>query len=296
MGYTLRRQGQAAPASQPSGRKYSLRAAPPKHDEPNLGPAQRQPQRTVRPQARQAQARPAPARQVRAQQQVGAGARSVKTLARYQLLVADQSVLPSFLGSVRLLCGPGNVDLGRIQQGIVALAVDHDTSQLIGRVESATLSHGELRAVASIVDLPRARLYKAEIDAGLRSGISPGFVLHSVEPSRAKGAGPHDMDVVRWEPYEVSSTAVPRNAGARITGEFAMTNSQYQAPSLQSTSDPDGLAIQCARVALRDGKGSTAQLDKLSTFVATFDALVAQGLPRDQAATQAAASAGIRQA
>ena len=290
MTYQLRAaSAQGPPATPPSGRTYRLRGVPVSPVRKPLTPFVA-PRTTAARKAQQVVQRP---RSARAQVAGGKGG-GAKVLATYSLKVATEAALPSFLGSISLRCQPGAVDLARVVAGLCGFAIDHDASAMVGRITSASLSNGELRAVAQVVDLPRSHTYLRELRAGLRSGISPGFLIHTVERSERKGAGEWDFDVTRWEPYEISSTPVPRNAEAKIVGEFGMNSTQYQAPALVTTSDPDALATQCARVAVRDGRGSPAQQAKLSAFLSTYDALVAQGQHRDAAAQAAAASAGIR--
>ena len=226
-------------------------------------------------------------RQVRAEVAKG----GLKTLGRFSLLVADETALPSFMGSITLRCQPGAVDLGRVRSGLVGFCIDHDPSAMLGTVTGARIDGGAVYAEAEVYDLARSRAYLPEIRAGLRSGISPGFIIHEVSPSKCQGAKEFDVVVTKWEPYEISSTPVPRNAEAKIVGEFGMNSTNYAAPSLQSTSDITSLSVECARQLVASGKGSPGQLAKLGAFLSVYDSLIASGQSRDTAAQAAAAAA-----
>ena len=142
-------------------------------------------------------------------------------LAKLRLRVATERTLDGFLGKITLRCGPKNVDLERIEKRMTVFAIDHDPANAIGRIVGAECKSGELYALAEVVDVPKSHGYLREIRAGLRDGVSPGFIIQKVEPSskRDPKAGQYDLDVTAWQPYEVSSTPIPRNVDARIIAE-----------------------------------------------------------------------------
>ena len=287
MRYSVPRKGQNGPQTRPPGMRYSVPAAPPRR-EPERSTWR--PSFTLRPVGTNRRMERTPAVTAQA---TGTSTRA-GVLARYRLLVATERALPSFMGNMTLRCGPENIDLERVRSGLCSFAVDHDVSQLIGRITEAQVSRGEFTAVAELVDVPRAHDVLAEIRAGMRWGVSPGFLIEETEPSKGARPDSFDVDITKWSPYEISTTPIPRNPDARLRGEFAMPSSTKRptaAPELVSTSDLTGLSIAAARVALRQGKARPEQKEFLQAFFDAYDGLIAAGQPRDAAAVAAAEAA-----
>ena len=122
-----------------------------------------------------------------------------------------------FFGKLRLNVGRKNVVQRRISLGKMSFLADHDGSKPIGRVISGKIGQdGVAYATVEMADTPRAREYLAEIDAGIRSGTSPGFIVHEARALREED-DEYDskefmqIDITRWEPYEISSTPIPKN-------------------------------------------------------------------------------------
>ena len=93
----------------------------------------------------------------------------------------DRSV-EALMGSMRLECGPDNIGLERLRLGVLSLAVDHDATQLLGRITSATISGGRLDMQAEISESAYARRILQEVDDMTRTGFSPGFQVQGAEP------------------------------------------------------------------------------------------------------------------
>ena len=213
-------------------------------------------------------------------------------------VAATDAEMDSFLGTIRLDISPEAVDLSRLESGVMALAVDHDVTRLMGRITEATIHPGRLDMEAEISTTPTATSAMAEIDDLTRAGFSPGFLIHKVrildEDDESYDPDQY-MQIVceKWEPYEISSTAIPRNRDARLKGVASMGDVIMDARELVSTSDLVGMSLAAGREILASGQGSAAQRSKLQAFFKLFDAGLENGLSRDVAATAARAESGI---
>ena len=199
-----------------------------------------------------------------------------KPLARYRLRVGDESVLPGLFGNRRLRCGPDNVDLKRVRNGTCDWFAGHDSEQIIGRVESASLAGNALFATTTVADILSGRRYWAEIQNDAREGVSPGFLIEEFSMEGTPGNDDFFMNIIKWSPYEISSTSIPRPHQARVVGKLSMTrglnaDGRPQDGEPSTTDDPVGLSLQVGRKAFRDGKGDAKQRVYLTTFYAAFD-------------------------
>ena len=220
--------------------------------------------------------------------------KSKGVLARLDLLISNERMLPGMFGAVRLMHARENVDLSRINAGLCGFCCDHDATAILGIIERPRIERREFRAVGKMVDIALAKDKLREIKLGLRRGISPGFLVHAVEPSKHPEADTrgYDVDVILWEPYEVSTTGIPRNADARITGVFSMDTTAYRSPPLLSTSDPSALHAEALRMALDDGQFSGSRADVVTRLLGHYDAARADGKTSDEAAQIAAQQVG----
>ena len=211
---------------------------------------------------------------------------------------ATDAEMPSFMGTIRLQIDRDSVDLGRLSGGVMALAIDHDTTQLMGRVVEATVYPGRLGMLAEVSETPTATNTMAEIADLTRQGFSPGFLIHEVrilDEDDDEYYPDQYLQVIctRWEPYEISSTAIPRNRDAKLRGVASMSDAIMGAPELVSTSDLLGLSLAAGRQVVASGKGSAAQRAKLQQFFRLFDTGLENGLTRDKAATAAKLIVGL---
>ena len=216
-----------------------------------------------------------------------------------EFTAASDSPMQAFMGTIQLRINRDSVDLGRLELGLLSLAVDHDTTQLMGRVVEGTIYAGRLDMLAEVSTTPTATNTMAEIDDLLRQGFSPGFLIHETEvidPDHPDYDEDQYMQVIctKWEPYEISSTAIPRNPNARLRGVASMnSNGIMDAPELVSTSDLIGLSLSAARQVLRSGSGSESQREKLTEFFEAFETGIENGLSRDVAAAAAKLVVGL---
>ena len=217
-----------------------------------------------------------------------------------EFTAASDSPMVAFMGTIQLRINRDSVDLGRLGLGLLSLAIDHDTSRLMGRVVEGTIYAGRLDMLAEVSTTPTATNTMAEIDDLTRAGFSPGFLIHEAETLSEgdRGFDENEMfqiEVTRWTPYEISSTAVPRSPDARLKGVasmgtvIAMDDGIMNAPEILNREDMIGLSLAAGRKVLASGKGSAAQRAKLTEFYKLFDAGLESGLSRDLAATAARA-------
>ena len=214
-------------------------------------------------------------------------------------VAASDSPMQAFMGTIQLRIDRDSVDLGRLELGIMSLAIDHDTTRLMGRVTEGTIHSGRLDMRAEVSNTATATEAMAEVDDLTRQGFSPGFLIHETE-TLSEGDRGYDesemfqIEVTRWEPYEVSSTSIPRNPNARLRGVASMnSNAIMDAPEVLHREDMVGLSLAAGRRVLASGQGSAAQRAKLQEFFKLFDAGLERGLTRDVAAAAAKALAGI---
>ena len=246
-----------------------------------------------------AQVRRAGAYIVKAPRPAGKGRRVL------EFVCATNRDMPAmFGGSIRLRCDRNAADLSRLEAGLMALAVDHNAENLMGRVIEVRISGGRITMSAEIGRSDYAARILAEIDDGLRVGFSPGFLVLEAEPLRNTGPAYDEeafqVEITKHQIYEASSTAQPRNLDAVLLGMGGAqsmnvsTNMEVLGgPEIVHIDDEIGLALSTARVALRSGKGSKRQRVKLEAFIRTYDDLREQGQGRDAAAHAAREAAGL---
>ena len=221
-----------------------------------------------------------------------------------EFTAASEYQMQAFMGTLALRIDRDSVDLGRLELGLLSLALDHDTARLMGRITEATIHSGRLDMRAEVSNTATATEAMAEIDDLTRAGFSPGFLIHETE-TLSEGDPGYDKSemfqilVVRWEPYEISSTAIPRSPDARLKGVASMGNVIAMddvitgAPELVSREDPIGLSLVAGREILASGQGSAAQRAKLQEFFKLFDAGLENGLTRDVVAQAAKLVVGL---
>ena len=222
-----------------------------------------------------------------------------------EFTAASEYQMAAFLGTIQLRINRDAVDLRRLEMGILSLAIDHDSTKLMGRITEATIYAGRLDMRAEVSNTATATEAMAEVDDLTRAGFSPGFLIHETA-TLSEGDPGYDenemfqVEVTRWEPYEISSTAIPRSPDARLKGvasmnksNVAMDNAIMDVPELVSREDVIGLSLVAARQVLASEQGSAAQRSKLTEFFKLYDAGVERGLTRDVAAQAAKSVAGI---
>ena len=90
-------------------------------------------------------------------------------------VAATDAPMQAFMGTIRLDISPEAVDLSRLENGLLSLAIDHDGSRLMGRITEATIGSGRLDMLAEISSTATATEAMEEIDDLTRAGFSPDF-------------------------------------------------------------------------------------------------------------------------
>lgn len=123
---------------------------------------------------------------------------------------------------------PESVMLDRLRQA-GSLIFHHDPLRIIGAVREAWVESGRGRARVGVDDTEEGNLALKRIESGSLRGTSVGYRVHSVKTLAAgekyvlgsgrEVTGRDDIDVViatRWEPVEISLTAVPYDPGVGV--------------------------------------------------------------------------------
>ncbi len=104
---------------------------------------------------------------------------------------------------------PKSVDLGRLNDG-APLLMDHDTSDQIGRVESATVDGKRGQAIVRFSKSVRAQEIFTDVMDGIRQNISVGYRINEMELDESRSEDEVETYVAtRWQPFEVSVVSVP---------------------------------------------------------------------------------------
>ena len=131
-----------------------------------------------------------------------------------RLRAATDEWLDGFFGEIRLSCEPGAVDLRRLSAGQLRLCVDHDITAPIGQVVALTATGAAVEGRAELIETDATRGPIQDVNAGLKSGLSFGFLVLAAK-TLGEGDDGYKRDamrvvVTRWQPYELSGTAAPR--------------------------------------------------------------------------------------
>lgn len=114
-------------------------------------------------------------------------------------------------GGVEILDhSPGSVRLGRLNDSGPFLA-DHDARDHIGVIVSAEIDSKDKvgRAVVRLGNSERAGQILQDIADGIRVHVSVGYRIHTEVLEKQTDEGPDTYRVTDWEPYEISSVAIP---------------------------------------------------------------------------------------
>ena len=134
------------------------------------------------------------------------------------LRVATEARMPGGFVDIKLSLQRGACDLSRISSAAgMPLLYDHQGDLPAGRIRDARVRDRSLYMTAEVVSTRRNRNHLAELRAGLRPGISPGFIINAAELEEDED-GEYCLEVTAFEVYEVSSTPIPRNPAAAVLG------------------------------------------------------------------------------
>ena len=102
-----------------------------------------------------------------------------------------------------------SVDLERLNAG-APLLMDHNTSDQIGRVESATVDGKRGQAIVRFSKSARGSEIFNDVVDGIRQNISVGYRINEMEIDQSRSEGDVETYVATsWSPFEVSVVSVP---------------------------------------------------------------------------------------
>ena len=122
---------------------------------------------------------------------------------------ASEEPVRRYFGDEELVVDDGAARLDRVEQGVVPLLENHDSSRTIGRVLGVTI--GEDRVARARVRFSRsaqAADVVQDVRDGIRQGVSFGYRVHRMELSETV----EDLDryrVTDWELYELTIASMP---------------------------------------------------------------------------------------
>lgn len=107
------------------------------------------------------------------------------------------------------------IDLSRFLNG-AAVLVNHDTDKHHGIIESAVVEGTVGRAVIRFGKTDQASNTFRNIVDGIWPHISVGFFIHEMQLVTTNDDGLDEYRVTRWEPFELSSVAIPADVSVGV--------------------------------------------------------------------------------
>jgi len=128
-----------------------------------------------------------------------------------RLSFSSEEPVERWFGSEVLSHSPESVRMDRLNGG-APLLWNHDTSDQIGRVESASIENGRGFAVVRFSKSVRAEELFQDVVDGITSNVSVGYRIHEMQQEG-------DKEIYRatdWQPHEISLVSVPADASVGI--------------------------------------------------------------------------------
>ncbi len=164
---------------------------------------------------------------------------------------------------------PKSVDLERLNGGGAPLLMDHDTSDQIGRVESASVDGKRGTAVVRFSKSAHAQNIFNDVIDGIRTGISVGYRINEMELDESRSEGDLDTFVAKnWSPFEISLVSVPADNSIGISrsadGENMTTiTNNHKEKIMTETVKPSIDEGQVARDAVALDRQRSAEIDSI---------------------------------
>jgi phage head maturation protease len=157
---------------------------------------------------------------------------------------------------------PESIDFSR---GPLPLLEAHDTEKVnIGVVENLRLEGRTLKGDLVLGASARAAELAPDIDAGIVTGLSVGYMQLETKRER-QASGPPVVRVVRWQPYEVSLTGVPLDISAgigRAKGKHMSASTQTRAEGGASEAAPaTGTTATVATTVTKEREMDCSEID-----------------------------------
>ncbi|HPF34061.1 MAG TPA: phage major capsid protein [Candidatus Krumholzibacteria bacterium] len=165
-----------------------------------------------------------------------------------ELSFASAAPVPRPWGLEVLKVTPEAVRLGRIQTEGPVL-IDHDTSRMVGKVQSCWLEGERARASVRFGTSTLAQEAWDDVQGGIRTGVSFGYIVHAMEEI----TGPSDQErtflVTDWEPIEITLATIPADVSVGVNRSLAAPREgvTMETNSTNNTKPNDGAAAERAR-------------------------------------------------
>jgi HK97 family phage prohead protease len=154
------------------------------------------------------------------------------------LSFSSEAPVERFFGNEVLSHDPKHVDLGRLNDG-APLLMDHNTSDQIGRVESAMVDGKRGQAVVRFSKSARGSEIFNDVIDGIRQNISVGYRINEMQLDESRSDGDVETFVAtNWQPFEVSVVSVPADSSVGISrsaeGENVTTITNFKGEKTMS--------------------------------------------------------------
>ena len=156
------------------------------------------------------------------------------------LAFSSENPVNRWFGEEVLSHDTGAVRLNRLNDG-GALLVDHDPTDHVGVVESASIDNDRVgRAVVRFGNGVRASEIWQDVKDGIRKNVSVGYVIHEMrEESKDEKTGVGVFRATDWQPVEVSLVSIPADptVGVHRNDDSTQSNLTVVHRSTQKKSD-----------------------------------------------------------
>jgi len=192
-----------------------------------------------------------------------------------QLSFSSDMPVERWFGMEVLDHSPESVNLERLNDG-APLLMDHNTSDQIGRVESAMVDGKRGNAVVRFSKSARGSEIFNDVIDGIRQSISVGYRINEMELDSERSTEDEEYYVAkRWSPFEISIVGVPADNSVGISraaeGEnlTTITNFVEKQMSEEVKTDPvvSAPAIdtqEVARKAVEADRQRSAEIDAIA--------------------------------
>lgn len=133
-----------------------------------------------------------------------------------QLSFSSDVPVERWFGMEVLDHSPESVNLERLNGG-APLLMDHDASDQIGRVESATVDGNRGTAIVRFSKSARGSEIYMDVKDGIRQNVSVGYRINEMELDLERSTEDEEYYVAkRWMPFEISVVGIPADSGVGI--------------------------------------------------------------------------------
>lgn len=136
---------------------------------------------------------------------------------RVRLSFSSEAPVERYFGFEILGHRPGEVDLSRLDAGVLPLLVDHraEIDSQVGVVESVTIADGRGTAIARFGKGARAMEILDRVRDGEIVGVSVGYSIEAAERDGTRDGTPV-IRATRWTPLEISFVPIPADKSVGV--------------------------------------------------------------------------------